>query len=365
MMMINAFALSGRFLNCHILPRVSLRSARGSVLVGLSARLYRMFDVRKLVIVAMMVTLAFSSCIDEDMSDCGKDYTVNYQMRLHTNMQTEIDSELSAPEEQQMARRLEQALADIFSDVARDLDINFYANNELAHHEAHLINAANASFTIYLKAADYRHLAWANVAANPVLTISGQDTDQQVKIANVPNDTIDGHTHGLFTARKDMAVKSESYTFTVPMYMQNCATALVVNRNGVAADDIKAYVVGLANDFSVNDSVYHHERTTAVRTTRMDEGGHTCLHTAGFPSPDGMRSKVGEADGIWSYHVYVTINGKITETKLYVREPLKAAQLKIIKVNLNPDGSVTTEAPEVGVSVTLDWKPGGDYEIEI
>lgn len=315
--------------------------------------------------VAMVFPLALSSCIDEDMSDCGKDYTVNYQMRLHTNMQTEIDSELSAPEEQAMARRLEQALADIFSDVARDLDINFYANNGLAYHESHQINAANASFTIYLKAEDYHHLAWANVAANPVLTLSGQDTDQQVNIANVPNDTIDGHTHGLFTARKDMPVKSENYTFTVPMYMQNCATALVINRNGVAADDIKAYVVGLANDFSVNDSVYHHERTTAVRTTRMDEGGHTCLHTAGFPSLDSMRLRAGETDGIWSYHVYVTVNGKITETKLYVREPLKAAQLKIIKVNLNPDGSVTTEAPEVGVSVTLDWKPGGDYEIEI
>lgn len=315
--------------------------------------------------VAMMVPLAFSSCIDEDMSDCGTDYTVNYQVRLHTNMQTEISSELSAPGEQAVARRLEQALADIFSDVACDLDINFYVDNRLAHHEAHQINAANASFTIYLKAEDYRHLAWTNVAANPVLTLSGQDTDRQVKIANVPNDTIDGHSHGLFTARKDMAVKSESYTFTVPLYMQNSATALVINRNGVAADDIRGYVVGLANDFSVNDSTYHHDRTTAVRTIRMDEGGYTCLHTAGFPSSDDMRSRAGEADGIWSYHVYVAVNGKITETKLYVREPLKAARLKIIKANLNPDGSVTTEAPEVGVSVTLDWKPGGDYEIEI
>lgn len=313
----------------------------------------------------MMVPLMFGSCIDEDLSDCGTDYVINYQVSLHTNMQTEISSELSAPEEQAVARRLEQALADLFSDVARDLDINFYANNRLAHHEAHQINAANASFTIYLKAEDYRHLAWVNVDANPIVSLTGQHNDSEVNIANVPNDTIDGHTHGLFTARKDMAVKSESYTFTVPLYMQNSATVLVINRNGVAADDIKAYVVGLANDFTVNDSTYHHDRTTAVRTTRMDEGGYTCLHTAGFPSLDNMRSRAGEADGIWSYHVYVTINGKITETKLYVREPLKAAQLKIIKANLNPDGSVTTEAPEVGVSVTLDWKPGGNYEIEV
>lgn len=314
---------------------------------------------------AVVFPLTLSSCIDEDMSDCGTDYVINYQVRLHTNMQTEISSELTAPDEQAVARRLEQAMANIFSDVARDLDIDFYTNHNLVHQESHQINAANASFTIYLKAQDYRHLAWVNVDANPVVSMSGQATDNEVNIANMPNDTIDGHTYGVFTARMDMNVKSESYSYTVPLYMQNSATALVINRNGIATDDIKAYVVGMGNDFSINDSIYHHNRTVAMRTTRMDEGAYTCLHTAGFPSPDIKLSRADDADGIWSYHVYVTINGKTTETKLYIREPLKAAQLKIIKVKLNADGSVSTDAPEVGVSVTLDWKPGGDYEIEV
>lgn len=311
----------------------------------------------------MVLPLAVSSCIDEDLSDCGTDYTINYQVRLHTNMQTEIDTELSAPDEQPVARRLEQEMATFFSDIARDLDIDFYTNHALAHQESHQINAANASFTIYLKAADYRHLAWVNVDANPIVSLTGQATDSEVNIANMPNDTIDGHTHGLFTARMDMGIKSENYSYTVPLYMQNCATALVINRHDITTDDIKAYVVGLGNDFSVNDSTYHHDRTVAVRTERFDEGGYTCLHTAGFPSLD--KAKTDDADGIWSFHVYVTMNGKITETKLYIKEPLKASQLKIIKLNLNGDGSVTTDAPEVGISVTLDWKPGGDYEIEI
>lgn len=325
--------------------------------------------------VAMALPLALSSCIDEDLSECGTDYIINYQLKLHTNMQDEISSELNAPEYQAVAKRLEQELSNVFTDVARDLDIDFYTNHNLVHQESHIINAANASFTIYLKPDDYRHLAWVNVDANPVVSVSGQNTDTEVSIANVPNDTIDGHTHGLFTARLDMNVKSESYSYTVPLYMQNSATALVINRNGIAADDIKGYVVGLGNDFSINDSTYHHDHPTVVRTTRMDEGNYTCLHTAGFPSQDAhsslftlhssLSTRAGEQTGIWSYHVYVAIGGKITETKLYVKEPLKASQLKIIKANLNPDGSVSTEAPEVGVSVTLDWKPGGDYEIEI
>lgn len=314
----------------------------------------------------LILSLMLGSCIDEDLSECGKDYIIEYQLQLCTNMQTEIGSELSAPGEQAVARRLEQAMSDIFTDVAQDLDINFYANHVQAHHEEHLINAANASFTIYLKADDYRHLAWCNVAANQDVVVSGQNTDNLVDIANAGGDTINGHRYGLFTARKDMDIKSESYSFTVPMYMQNCATALVINRQGVATEDIKGYVLGLANSFSVNDSIYNHVSNTVVRTTRMNEGAYTCLHTAGFPSGEEMHSsRAGDTDVIWSYHVYVTINGNITETKLYVREPLKAAQLKIIKANLHEDGSLATEAPEVGVSVTLDWKPGGDYDVEM
>lgn len=314
---------------------------------------------------SMVFPLTLVSCIDEDLSKCGEDYVTDYQVELHTNMQIEIDSELSAPEELAVSKQLQQALSNIFTDVAQDLDIDFYLNHALVHHEAHTINAANASFTIYLKADNYRHLAWVNVAANPKLILSGQETDTQVNIANAPNDTIDGHSHGLFTARTDMDIKSGIQSFVVPLYMQNCATALVINRGEVQADDIQAYVVGLANSFSINDSVYDHTRNVAVRTTRMDEGHYTCLHTAGFPSLDELPSRADATQSIWSYHVYVTINGKITETKLYIREPLKAARLKIIKANLNEDGSLTTEAPEVGVSVTLDWKPGGDYEVEI
>ncbi len=336
-------------------------------MINIFKNMYMMRDIRQLFpwVAAALMAVASTSCIDEDMSECGKDYVINYQVQLHTNMQAEINSELAAPEEQPVARRLEQALGGIFSDMAYDLDINFYVNHAQTYQRTHYINASNASFTIYMKAENYRHLAWVNVAENPMLSVSGQETDQQTYIANAPNDTIDGHSRGLFAARKDMAVQSESYTFTVPLYMQNDATALVIDRNGVEADDIKAYVVGLANGFSVNDSVYHHNRTTAVRTTRFDEGRYTCLHTAGFPSLDRMKTKADDTDGIWSYHVYVTSDGKITETKLYIREPLKASQLKIVKVKLEPDGSLTTEDPEVGVSVELDWKPGGDYEIEI
>ena len=51
-------------------------------------------------------------------------------------------------------------------------------------------------------------------------------------------------------------------------------------------------------------------------------------------------------------------DGKYVKNTLYMKNPLKAGEMQIIKVKLNDEGGVVTENPEVGVSVELDWKPG-------
>ena len=58
-------------------------------------------------------------------------------------------------------------------------------------------------------------------------------------------------------------------------------------------------------------------------------------------------------------------DGSITENLLYVREPLKAGELKVVKVRLKERGEVEAVSVDVGVSVTLDWKPGGEYHPEL
>ena len=56
-------------------------------------------------------------------------------------------------------------------------------------------------------------------------------------------------------------------------------------------------------------------------------------------------------------------NGSVTESILGIKKPLRAGQLKIIKGRVRPDGGIdVTSDADVGVSVSLDWKPGGNYE---
>ena len=60
-----------------------------------------------------------------------------------------------------------------------------------------------------------------------------------------------------------------------------------------------------------------------------------------------------------------SINGKYTETIFTMNEPLKAGRIKIIKTILKEDGSLATSSTAVGVSVKLDWKPGGSHDVDI
>ena len=69
---------------------------------------------------------------------------------------------------------------------------------------------------------------------------------------------------------------------------------------------------------------------------------------------------------LWEFRIYLPQpDGTITETILGIREPLRAGQLKIVRVRIGDSGQVEAENPNVGVSVTLDWKPGGEYNPEL
>ena len=124
-----------------------------------------------------------------------------------------------------------------------------------------------------------------------------------------------------------------------------------------------------------------------VKSDRIDVKGtaELCYCTVTFPSrdlEDATRSPL-EMDGsqtrtviettepfvteeiddtFWEIRVYVTnANGKVTETRLGIRQPLRAGQLKIIRGWVSADGSVRATESEVSTSVTLDWKEGLEF----
>lgn len=322
-------------------------------------------NILGMAVAAFALPLLMSSCIDEDLSDCDYGYRIDYNVRLHTNMQDEIDRELTTEAEQAVGQKLRQALSGVFTEQAADLDMSFFSTSGLTRHEVQTVNASTASLTVYLPVQEYRHLAVANTGAEPLVTIGGSDAVGTLAINQEAADTIDSHVTGLFSARLPMSVEEHSQVFTADLYIQNCASALVIDRNGKQPEELQAFVSGMATDFAVSDSTYSFGRGTVSRATLFTEGDYYVLHTATFPSRDELPAGASADDGLWRVNVLVKLNGSYTLTVLRLHEPLKAGNLKIIKAKIGDDGSVDPDAKDIGVSVQLDWKPGNDFNIDI
>lgn len=338
-----------------------------------------------------VMTLATScSLVEEDLSDCGNDYRMDYELRLVTNMNTELQTQLSMQTDAVLSQALRQYLSGIFTDHAHDVDLSFYDTEgamERLQHDQHIMDANQASYTLYLPKRKYQHLAAANLVDNALVSLSGDAFCPSSVLTQTVADTIATHTTGLFTARQPMDVlEGVDQTFNVRLYMANCAEALVIDPRGQDIRDIKVYATGFATQFNINDSAFvYAPKAPIVRTDQVHQAGDAqwCYCAVNFPSKEptgstllaGTRSVIETTEPfiaqpgdevLWQFRAYVTKNdGSITETVLSIRKPSRAGQLTIVKGYLTADGVVQTDDQAVGVSVTLDWNEGIEHEIPL
>lgn len=320
--------------------------------------------------VVLLVNLAACSTIDEDMSDCGEEYEMVYELQLITNIETELQTQLITQVEMSVADALRKYLDNIFTDFAHDIDLSFYdagKDANLLHHESHVMDDNEKSYTLFLPMLEYRHTALANLQKNSWVSVTGEDRRDTQSLVQKQGETIESHETGIFTARANMEVLEDvDQTFHVNLYMANSAVALVIdNTDGVEVKDIQVYATGFATGFNVNDSIYTFvDNPPLVHAQQVNTGTDDmlCFCSVNFPSRD-------QAEGdepLWKFVVYVTLaDGSVTQSVLEMEEPLRAGDLKVVKAYLKPDGSLQPVNTEVGVSVTLDWKQGGSYETGI
>ena len=290
----------------------------------------------------LLVLCLFTSCsmIDDDLDNCTQ---LDYELQLITNMTTEVQTQLTAETDVSVASVLRAHLSDIFTDYAHDVDLSFYdtkGDSARLHHDEHIMDANQHSYTLYIPRQKYMHLAVANIVDDPLVDLMYDDRCYTAQVAlrdlatsrgatSIP-DTIDSQTTGLFTARQLMEmIEGINQTFNVKLYMANCAAALVMDPQGHSTDGIKVYSTGFA----------------------------TAFNEPFIAQPD--------ENALWELRVYVPqSDGTITETVLRVKEPLRAGQLKIIKCRIGSNGGIEVDggSSEVSTSVTLDWKDGLEIE---
>ena len=306
---------------------------------------------------------------------------MDYQLKLVTNMTTELQTQLTTMTELSVANALEMHLKDIFTDFAHDVDLSFYDTEGLLNrlqHDEHIMDANQSSYTLTLPMRKYLHLAVANIAENDVVELMDDEYSYSSVLQQMKGEVIDGtevqssHTTGLFTARQPMEVLSGvDQTFNVHLYMANSAVALVLDTKEQPYADLKVYATGFAEAFYIRDSTYVFTNTSPLVKAEpvATESKLLCFCSVNFPSRDDIpatKSRAEKEPAFWQFKVYLTKpDGTVTETILDIDEPLKAGDLRVIKGELDDEGAVRPYDSTVGVSVTLDWNSGGTYTPEL
>ena len=347
---------------------------------------------RSIVCLFLGMTLAagFSACsiIDDDLSDCGEDVKLHYDLHLVTNLSIELQNELDRRADANLVKALKDYLAPVFNDYARDLDLSFYdtqGNFTRLHHEQHQMEANEMSYTIYLPRRQYRHMAVANVTGNGAVAFEGSDFAQTSQLRLSQDDNVAPHKTGLFTARQMVQLENgANKTHYIHMYMVNCGAALVLDTSEATLNALKVVANGFATQFNIADSTYvFADKSPDVVADRVDtkKDGQLCYCTVNFPSRELTTVNTREifdteepflsADAkepLWEFRVYATLpDGKVTESVLGVRKPLRAGQFKILHAKVYANGSLVPDPdePEVAVSITLDWKEAGHHEVPL
>ena len=338
-----------------------------------------------------LMGLVGCSMIDEDQSDCDQQARIDYELRLVTNMETEIETQLNTESEQDLANELRQFLSGIFTDFAHDVDLSFYdtvGDSIRLQHDQHIMDANQATYTLNLPMRQYMHLAAANLVNNQQVSLVNDEFCHPSMLQQVTGDTVASHTTGLFTARQPMDVLgSVDQNFDVRLYMANCAAVLVVDPRDVDPSEMAVYTTGFATGYHICDSSYVFGKSPIVNTSLVGNavsGQPFAFCSVTFPAKPGADTRTvieteepfisQEGDEtLWEFRVYVpeqdvaSTRGHrpITETILRLKKRLKAGQLFILKGWLDRRGVFNTKDKTVGVSVTLDWNKNQEQDVPL
>lgn len=338
--------------------------------------------MKRLTVILLPLFFAACALIDDDLSVCGEELVVTYQVELHTELALELRTELTTEVEIPVRNALEQWLSPIFSDKAKDIDLRFYSwgTDELRYSVSEVINANQKSYTIVLPQEKYMHLAVANIEDNHGMYLRGDDHSATAQIRVNEGAEIESLNTGVFTARLPMSITDSVRTFDVHLYMATAVVALVIDTTACdSLVSLSGRMNGGACGLSVYDSIFDHSSSRAFTLEEVrvnapsaapvrkgileggeDNGAHfACYATVGMPTRD---------DTSWTVDFTSTLSGnRHTKTTLTIDKSLEAGTLRIIKLKMGPSGELdpSDTNPEMGVTITLDWKDGGSHDVEL
>lgn len=371
--------------------------------------------ISSIIALCVLAGAALSGCalVDERQDDCPEEITLACSINMVNNEEEELDEKLGTPHDRPLREALEDYLTDVFATTTHEVDLLFYdqrSRGKMTYRHKDVMDAGQKVITVRVPASDYRVVGVSNLSAVPMLSLKDEESSAGAAVVQkLSAKAVPSHPAAAFTARKRILVRDrDDQEFDMYFYMANSAAALVLNRDSCDVKSIRAEYIGLGDTFKVLDSAYTFDQQAVIQADNVDASPYAVSEEdvsmdadpfiydifwelwtkmplmvcgVGFPSPNVSSEVVGIYPKIWTIDLYVTLeDDSVTRSQIYIGRPLVAGSLMIIKGWICADGSFTprpehepynpgpggpdeppADTTVVGVSVTLKWKQGTEY----
>lgn len=296
--------------------------------------------------------MGFSSCIDEDLSDCPpatKDAEILYKLEVA------------------------QDVALGFSDEVHSLHLGFWNSPSSLYRDDVIPQEslpADMIFRVTIPVDNYSHIAVANGENSADGVYSPFPSNLSEALVSQPTSTADvisatGVPAYVGTLQMNMEKGFETDHYEVLLTAASSKYVLHVNRPETLKN-MKCYIQGTKQSYAAWDKVWAYNEKVRTNASAYGTHGETTsdFEFYAFPTQVSVQRATPLEPGWWKLYLYSELGDKIVEHIFTIKEPVEPGQVFEATFNVTEQGGEAVDV-DAGVEFNPDWQPGGDHDENI
>lgn len=296
--------------------------------------------------------MGFSSCIDEDLSDCPpatKDAEILYKLEVA------------------------QDVALGFSDEVHSLHLGFWNTPSSLFREVVVPQEslpADMIFRVTIPVDNYSHIAVANGENSADGAYVPYPSNLSEALVSQPTSTADvisatGIPAYVGSLQMNMEKGFETDHYEVLLTAASSKYVLHVNRPETLKN-MKCYIQGTKQSYAAWDKVWAYNENVRTNASAYGTHGETTsdFEFYAFPTQVSVQRATPLEPGWWKLYLYSELGDKIVEHIFTIKEPVEPGQVFEATFNVTEQGGEAVDV-DAGVEFNPDWQPGGDHDENI
>lgn len=297
----------------------------------------------------LLSVMGFSSCIDEDLSDCPP-----------------------ATKEAEILYKLEvaQDVALGFSDEVHSLHLGFWNSPSSLYREVVVPQEslpADMIFRVTIPVDNYSHIAVANGENSTDGAYAPYPSNLSEALVSQPTSTADvisatGIPAYVGTLQMNMEKGFETDHYEVLLTAVSSKYVLHVNRPATLKN-MKCYIQGTKQSYAAWDKVWAYNEKVRTNASAYGTHGETSsdFEFYAFPTHVPVMRATPMEPGWWKLYLYSELGDNIVEHIFTIKKPVEPGQVFEATFNVTEQGGEAVDV-DAGVEINPDWKPGGSHD---